>query len=136
MTACIYLVQHVCCRACHSTILLFAFLLGITADNFHRLIHPRSRFAQGVHSSYITGPNFDLAHVKVSVVDSCLTAALLYGFRVAGTLFTSGGLLFYTAMVVPVQIFLWDYSDPCNKFPTLYFDVLVDLFFMVRRSRR
>ena len=50
-------------------------------------------------------------------------------------LFTSGTLLFYTAMVVPVQIFLWDYSDQCNMFPTLYFDVLVDLFFVVRPSR-
>ena len=46
-------------------------------------------------------------------------------------LFVSGTLLFYTATVVPVQIFIWDYSDPCNMFPTLYFDVLVDLFFMV-----
>ena len=25
-----------------------------------------------------------------------------------------------------------DYSDPCIKFPTLYLDVLVDIFFMVR----
>ena len=47
-------------------------------------------------------------------------------------LFASGTLLFYTAMVVPVQIFLWDYSDQCNMFPTLYFDLVVDLFFMVR----
>ena len=29
------------------------------------------------------------------------------------------------------QICLWDYDDPCNKFPTLYFDVLVDCFFLV-----
>ena len=50
----------------------------------------------------------------------------------AGLLFTSGALLFYTAMVAPVQIFLWDYADPCNKFPSLYFDVVVDIFFMVR----
>ena len=56
----------------------------------------------------------------------------MYAFRVAAILFTSGALLFYTAMVVPVQIFLWDYSDPCNTFPTLYFDVVVDIFFMVR----
>jgi hypothetical protein len=49
----------------------------------------------------------------------------------AGMLFISGSLLFYTAMVVPVQIFMWDYSDPCTMFPTLYFDVLVDTFFMV-----
>jgi hypothetical protein len=50
----------------------------------------------------------------------------------AGMLFASGILLFYTAMVVPIQIFLWDYSDTCNMFPTLYFDILVDVFFMVR----
>ncbi len=47
-------------------------------------------------------------------------------------LFLSGLLLFYTAIIVPVQIFLWDYSDPCIMFPTLYFDVLVDIFFMVQ----
>ena len=28
------------------------------------------------------------------------------------------------------QICLWDYSDPCNKFPTLYFDLGVDSFFL------
>jgi hypothetical protein len=50
----------------------------------------------------------------------------------AGMLFISGTLLFYTAMVVPVQIFLWDYSDPCNMFPTLYFDLFVDIFFVVK----
>ena len=49
----------------------------------------------------------------------------------AAMLFLSGLLLFYTAIIVPVQIFLWDYSDPCITFPTLYFDVLVDIFFMV-----
>ena len=49
----------------------------------------------------------------------------------AGMLFISGTLLFYTSMVVPVQIFMWDYSDPCNIFPTLYFDLAVDFFFMV-----
>ena len=46
-------------------------------------------------------------------------------------LLVSGTLLFYTAMVVPVQIFMWDYSNQCNMFPTLYFDVMVDLFFLV-----
>ncbi len=50
----------------------------------------------------------------------------------AGVLFTSGILLFYTAMVVPIQILVWDYSDACVMFPTLYFDVFVDLFFIVR----
>jgi hypothetical protein len=46
-------------------------------------------------------------------------------------LLTSGTLLLYTALVVPAQIFLWDYSDMCNMFPTLYFDVAVDIFFLV-----
>jgi hypothetical protein len=27
---------------------------------------------------------------------------------------------------------MWDYSDSCNKFPTLYFDLFIDTFFMVR----
>jgi hypothetical protein len=44
---------------------------------------------------------------------------------------TSACLLLYTALIVPIQICLWDYEDPCNKFPTLYFDVFVDLFFLV-----
>ncbi len=51
-------------------------------------------------------------------------------------LFLSGMLLLYTAIVVPVQIFLWDYTDLCSKFPTLYFDVVVDIFFMVRSCLR
>jgi hypothetical protein len=46
-------------------------------------------------------------------------------------LFISGILLLYTAIVVPAQIFLWDYTDLCSKFPTLYFDAFVDIFFMV-----
>jgi hypothetical protein len=45
----------------------------------------------------------------------------------------SAVLLLYTAIVAPVQICLWSYEDPCNKFPTLYFDVYVDIFFLVRR---
>jgi hypothetical protein len=43
----------------------------------------------------------------------------------------SGALLLYTAIIVPVQILMWSYDDPCVMFPTLYFDLLVDLFFMV-----
>jgi hypothetical protein len=42
-------------------------------------------------------------------------------------------LLLYTAVLAPVQVCLWDYDDPCNAFPTLYFDVAVDAFFLVRR---
>jgi hypothetical protein len=48
--------------------------------------------------------------------------------------FVSGLLLFYTAVTVPVQIFMWDYSDPCNKFPTLRLDMFVDSYFLVRRQ--
>ena len=50
----------------------------------------------------------------------------------AGQLLVSGILLFYTALVSPVQICMWDYTDPCHTFPTLRFDVFVDCFFMVR----
>jgi hypothetical protein len=46
-------------------------------------------------------------------------------------LLTSGLLLLYTALVVPVQMLLWDYSNPCRMFPTLYLDILVDTFFLV-----
>jgi hypothetical protein len=46
-------------------------------------------------------------------------------------LFVSAVLLLYTAVVAPVQIFLWDYSNPCEHFPTLYLDILVDSFFLV-----
>jgi hypothetical protein len=47
-------------------------------------------------------------------------------------LFTSGVLLLYTAIIAPAQIFLWEFNDAeCNNFPSLYFDVLVDLFFLV-----
>ena len=49
-------------------------------------------------------------------------------------LLTSAWLLVYTAMVVPIQLCMWNYDDPCNMFPTLYFDVFVDIFFMVHFS--
>ena len=49
-------------------------------------------------------------------------------------LITSMLLLFYTALTVPVQICMWNYDDPCNMFPTLYFDVFVDSFFLVIHS--
>ena len=42
--------------------------------------------------------------------------------------------LVYTGVVAPLQICLWSYEDPCNKFPTLYFDVFVDCFFLVELS--
>ena len=44
----------------------------------------------------------------------------------------SGTLLLYTAIIAPAQIFLWEFKEEeCNVFPTLYFDIFVDLFFMV-----
>ena len=46
-------------------------------------------------------------------------------------LFMSAFLLLYTSVIVPVQICLWNYDDPCNNFPTLFFDVFVDCFFLV-----
>ena len=46
-------------------------------------------------------------------------------------LFISAVLLAYSAVVVPFQICMWDYSDPCNTFPTLNFDMFVDTFFLV-----
>jgi hypothetical protein len=42
-------------------------------------------------------------------------------------------LLVYTGVIAPLQICLWTYDDPCNKFPTLFFDVFVDCFFLVRQ---
>jgi hypothetical protein len=41
-------------------------------------------------------------------------------------------LLAYTAYVVPMQLSFWITDDLCNPFPTLYSDVLVDTYFMVR----
>jgi len=49
----------------------------------------------------------------------------------SGLVILSGLLLIYTAAVVPVQLFMWNYDKPCNKFPTLSFDVFVDSFFLV-----
>ena len=46
-------------------------------------------------------------------------------------LFLSGALLLYTAIIVPVQICMWNYDDPCHIFPTLQFDIIVDTFFLV-----
>ncbi len=51
-------------------------------------------------------------------------------------LFFNGSFLLYTAIIVPLQICLWDYNDPCNKFPSLEFDLLVDTFFLVSIPNR
>ena len=40
--------------------------------------------------------------------------------------------LIYSAYVVPMQLSFWITDDLCNPFPTLYSDVLVDTYFMVR----
>uniref|UniRef100_A0A7S0M770 Ion transport domain-containing protein n=1 Tax=Cryptomonas curvata TaxID=233186 RepID=A0A7S0M770_9CRYP len=48
-----------------------------------------------------------------------------------GVVVLSGLFLIYTSAVVPVQLFMWNYDDPCNKFPTLFFDVAVDSFFLL-----
>jgi len=47
-----------------------------------------------------------------------------------GEVLVCGLLLLYTAIVAPVQICMWAYDDPCNRFPTLEFDVFVDSFFL------
>jgi hypothetical protein len=39
--------------------------------------------------------------------------------------------LVYTGALAPIQICFWTYDDPCNNFPTLFFDVFVDSFFLV-----
>ncbi len=39
--------------------------------------------------------------------------------------------LMYTATIVPIQICMWNYDDSCNMFPTLYFDVGIDTYFIV-----
>ena len=31
---------------------------------------------------------------------------------------------------------MWEYNDPCNAFPTLFFDVAVDCFFIVSQLAR
>ena len=56
------------------------------------------------------------------------------GTGTAVMLLTSGLLLFYTAVIVPVQICMWSYDNPCNAFPTLPFDIIVDSFFLVLAS--
>ena len=42
-----------------------------------------------------------------------------------------GMLLVYSSIIIPVQLCMWDYDDQCNMFPTLYFDIIVDSFFVV-----
>ena len=59
---------------------------------------------------------------------------ILYFHNIAGQLFISGILLLYTALIAPVQVFVWEFDEEeCNTFPTLYFDIVVDIFFLVRQ---
>ncbi len=61
-----------------------------------------------------------------------LLKTLLF-YHIAGQLFISGLLLFYTAIIAPVQVFIWEFDEEeCDTFPTLLFDVVVDIFFLVR----
>jgi hypothetical protein len=57
----------------------------------------------------------------------------MVAWLLAALLFCSGSFLLYTAIIAPVQIFVWEFDDEkCNVFPTLYFDMCVDIFFLVR----
>ena len=50
----------------------------------------------------------------------------------AAIVFLSGTFLLYTAVISPAQIFLWESDETeCKVFPTLYFDLFVDTFFIV-----
>ena len=84
-----------------------------------RLIHPQSRFMQGIFKIRKT----ELRHRLLRLRTWFAVHAVM--------LFLSGSLLFYTAIIVPVQICLWSYDDPCKAFTTLFFDVVVDTFFLV-----
>ncbi len=58
-----------------------------------------------------------------------------HSILLAGQLFISGILLLYTAVIAPAQVFIWEFDDEqCNYFPTLYFDIFVDLFFLVHKD--
>ncbi len=74
-------------------------------------------------------------HARSACIESesipCLVAALLTSMFRAGMTITSVTLLVYTAIIVPVQLCIWSYEDPCSIFPTLHFDIAVDAFFLV-----
>jgi hypothetical protein len=102
-----------------------------------RLIHPRSRFTSGTGGvcTQVCLHHFDL---RFSEPQSLKPLLCICGFRplhsvcVAAFLFVSGTLLLYTAIISPAQVFLWEFKEEeCNVFPTLYFDIFVDIFFMV-----
>ena len=43
----------------------------------------------------------------------------------------SCSFLAYSGLVVPMQLSFWLTENPCNPYPTLYSDVVVDTYFMV-----
>ena len=53
----------------------------------------------------------------------------------AGMMLASCCFLIYSAYVVPMQLSFWMRDDPCDPFPTLYSDALVDTYFLVGRAR-
>ena len=42
----------------------------------------------------------------------------------------SACMLVYSAFIVPIQLTFWNVDDPCWAYPTLYFDMFVDVFFL------
>jgi hypothetical protein len=92
---------------------------GVAECFTSRLIHPRSRFVSGTLDPVCT----NMLVIFILVVKHHL---------LTGVLFLSGMLLLYTAIIAPAQVFLWEFNEvECNTFPTLYFDIAVDLFFLV-----
>ena len=79
----------------------------------------------------ISAPPLSHTAVLSFSLSRSLTRSLTHS-RAAGMSMISASLLLYTAVIVPVQILMWSYDDPCVMFPTLYFDMFVDAFFIVR----
>ena len=50
---------------------------------------------------------------------------------VAGLMGLSFLFLAYSAYVVPMQLSFWANRDPCDPYPTLIFDLIVDTYFLV-----
>jgi hypothetical protein len=72
--------------------------------------------------------NFNMAVSNQAKSLFCIYAKLF-----AAIIFLSGAFLLYTAVIAPAQIFLWEIDEvECKTFPTLYFDLFVDAFFLVR----
>jgi hypothetical protein len=82
-----------------------------------RAIHPQSHFVTGESESKSTPRRQQAPDHRAGR---------------AGMLSMSCLLLAYSAYAVPMQLSFWDREDPCNPFPTLYIDIFVDTFFMVR----